>query len=403
MRRNGLGVAVGEREIRAVLVRRGAVQWHSSESFAGVGALGNALRTVLSRAPRRPMGTRVTIVISPMWVQVKSLSGVPSIKPARLASQLVRENQQAFFLWKGTPALIADVQRLKTGAAWGAAFDREVIDELTQSFRGARMTIGCVAPAVVAIVAALPNELVQWTDGDDRLELEGDAGGLRRLERISHDATQPTAALPAALARLGDDAWRFLDAYGAAVAPGQLPLAWRVQSDEDRSRVWARVRFVAMASALAAAAIFAAVGPGWRARSFGLAADRELAQSRGVQIELARNESELRRVTQMLNRLESFRAERGKVTRILGQLAQSIPDSTAMLTFRVDSVEGAFTAIAPHVADVLPELESVDDIVAPRIVGSVTREVFSGVRVERATFRFRRSRPTLPARRMVAR
>jgi len=403
MRRNGLGVGVGEREIRVVLVRRSAIQWHSSESFAGVGALAPALRAVLSRAPRRPIGIHVTTVISPAWVQVKSLSGLPSIKPARLASQLVRENQQAFFLWKGTPALVADVQRQKTGAAWGAAFDREVIEGLTQAFREARMTIGCVAPAVVAVVAALPNQVVQWNDGDDRLDLEGDADGLRRLERISGDAPPPSATLPAALARLGDDAGRFLDAYAAAVAPAQLPLAWRLQSDEKRSRAWARVRLVATASALAAAAVFAAVGPGWRARSFGLAADRELARNRGVQIELARNESELRRVTQMLNRLESFRAERGKVTRILGQLAQSIPDSTALLTFRVDSVEGAFTAIAPHVADVLPELESVGDIVSPRIVGSVTREVFSGVHVERATFRFRRSRPASPARRAVAR
>jgi Tfp pilus assembly protein PilN len=403
MKRNGLGVAVGAGEVRAVLVRRGVVQWHASEPFAGLGALATALRTLLARAPRLSIGTRVTVVISPAWVQVKSLSGLPSLKPARLASQLLRENQQAFFLWKGTSALIADIQRLKDGTAWGAAFDRDVIDELTRAFRVARIGVRCVAPAVVAIVAALPNRVTPWSDGDDWFELEGDRDGLRRVERIASNAPHVVTQRPAPLARLGDAAAGFLDAYAAAVAPRTLALAWRVQSDEARSRVLARVCNVGLAGVLTAATAFVAFGPGIRARSFGRAADRELARNRVVQIELAHNESELRRVTQMLNRIESFRADRGRVTRVLGELAQSIPESTAMLTFHVDSVEGAFTAIAPHVADVLPELESIREVAVPRIVGSVTREVLAGVHVERASFRFRRSRATRSAPKQVTR
>jgi hypothetical protein len=403
MNRNGLGVAVGAREVRAMLVRRDVIQWHSSEPFTGVGALALALRALLARAPKLSIGSRVTAVISPAWVQVKSLSGLPSIKPARLASQLIRENQQAFFLWKGSTALIGDIQRLENGIVWGAAFDREVIDELTQSFRTAKMVARCVAPAVVAIVAALPGQGIVWSDGEEAFELEGDNDGLRRFERISGGVPRPVTALPSPLARLGDDAQRYLDAYSAAVAPRRLALAWRLQSDEERSRVWARARLTATAVALFAAAVFAAIGPGIRARNIAFAAERELARNRRVQIELAQDENELRRITQMLNRIESFRAERGRVTRILGELAQSIPESTAMLTFHVDSVEGAFTAIAPHVADVLPELESVREIVAPRIVGSVTREVLGGVHVERASFRFHRWRQSSSAQRRVAR
>jgi hypothetical protein len=171
-----------------------------------------------------------------------------------------------------------------------------------------------------------------------------------------------------------------------------MTLAWRLQSDEARSRARARAGNAVLVTVLLAAAGFAALGPGLRARNFVRVADAELTKNRRAQLELARTESDLRRVTQLLNRVESFRAERGRVTRILGELAQSIPDSTAMLTFHVDSVEGAFTAIAPHVADVLPELATVDGIVAPRIVGSVTREVLGGVHVERAGFHFRRSR-----------
>jgi hypothetical protein len=212
MKRNGLGVAIGAAEIRAVLVRRGVIQWHSSEPFAGVGALGRVLRTLLARAPRLSIGTRVTVVISPAWVQVKSLSGLPSIKPARLVSQLLRENQQTFFLWKGSPAVIADVQQLKSGAAWGAAFDKEVIDESTQAFHATRMTVGYVVPAAVAIVAAIPNQAITWIDDDIQSELEGDADGLRRAERMSNDAKRSARPLPSSLAKLGDAAHRFLDA-----------------------------------------------------------------------------------------------------------------------------------------------------------------------------------------------
>lgn len=402
MKTNGLGLAVSAREVRAVLVRGGVVEWHGCAPFADAPSIAAALRDVLSQVPRLPFATRITAVISPAWVQVKPLSGLPSLKPARLVTQLVRENQQAFFLWKGPPAAIADIQQLEGGVAWGAAFDREVIDAMTHALRAARMTVGGVAPAVVALVAALPNQAIAWSDGEDRFELEGDCHALRRVERLV-GAASPRPALPVPLARLGDDAQRFLEAYTAAIAPRKLALAWRFQSDEARSRVRARASHVTVAVALSAAAAFAALGPGARARNFTRLADAELTRNRRAQLELAKTESDLRRVTQLLNRVESFRAERGRVTRILGELAQSNPDSTAMLTFHVDSVEGAFTAIAPHVADVLPELANVDGIVAPRIVGSVTREVLGGVHVERASFHFRRLRLSSIAARQVAR
>ncbi|HMA24582.1 MAG TPA: hypothetical protein VKP00_11320, partial [Gemmatimonadaceae bacterium] len=130
MRRHGLGVALGAREVRAMLVRAGIVQWHGTAGLSGVGSIANSLRELLSQAPRLPLGTRITVVLAPAWVQVKSLHGLPTVKPARLASQLLRENQQAFFLWKGSLALIADIHLSVDGAFWGAAFDRDVVDEI---------------------------------------------------------------------------------------------------------------------------------------------------------------------------------------------------------------------------------------------------------------------------------
>jgi hypothetical protein len=327
-------------------------------------------------------------------VQSKPLHGLPSVKSARLADQLLRENQQAFFLWKAAPCVITDIHVAKDGSMWAAAFDKNVLDETTSFLRSRRLVLARVLPSLVALVAALPNRTVVWSDADDRFQLEGDEHGPRRAERIALASSVETD-LPQALASLAPDGARFLDAFAAVRAPSRAPMSWTPPRDAARARLLARARHTAVAAATCAAVAFAAFGPGIRAARFASASEAELARERGAQLELARDEAELRRITDLLNRVESFRAQRGRITRVVGALSQALPESTAMLSFHVDSAEGSFTAIAPHIADVLPELGSVDLILAPRIVGSVTREVIAGARVERAAFRFRRSQSSV--------
>jgi len=390
--RGRLGVAIGAREIRAVLVRGDVVHWHESARFADANTIAPALRDVLARAPRASLGIRTSVTMSPAWVQVKPLFGLPPIRDARLATQLVRENQQAFFLWNGSAAAIAEVRVRHDGATWGAAFDKHAIDEVARALRESKAGVRVVGATVVAVAAAFPNRAIDWSDGDTLFELESDGGGLSRVDRVADGEMANRTALPSPLSSLSHDAHQFLDAYAAALAPRRLPLSWRLESDETQLRRWVRARRAAVTVALSAMGLFAAIGPGVRARGVARVADAELLRNRRTQLELGTSESNLRRVTQSLNRIESFRAERGKVTHVLGMLARAVPESTAMLTLHVDSVEGAFTAIAPHVADVLPELANEREIVAPRIVGSVTREVIGSVHVERASFRFRRLR-----------
>lgn len=400
--RRVLGIAIGADEIRVLLVESNTVRWHASVPCRDIGSVARALTDLLDQTAKVCKRSRIAVVLSPTWVQVKPLYGLPAVKPARLANQLVRENQQAFFLWKATSRLIADIHGSPGGAQWGAAFDKAMIGEITGVLRSKGVSITRVTPSVVALVAAVPKCSISWADGGDRFELEGDAGGVRRIERRLADtdvaadaATEVTLSmLPTPLDPLGADAARFLDAYAAAVtARHRLPLAWHIESPADRVRAWARVCQGTTVMALAGAAGFAVFAPGIRAADFARRTELELARQHQIGREVARGEAELHQVSQALNRVEAFRAERGRITRILGELSQSLPESTAMLTFHVDSVEGGFTAMAPHVADVLPELANVSQMAAPRIVGSVTREVLAGAHIERAAFRFRRSRP----------
>ena len=82
---------------------------------------------------------------------------------------------------------------------------------------------------------------------------------------------------------------------------------------------------------------------------------------------------------------------------LLGELSQALPDSTALVSLRLDSLDGTFVALSPHAADMLSELVAVPGIVGPRIVGSVTKEIVGDAQLERATVRFRRETPAAAA------
>jgi hypothetical protein len=358
-----------------------------------VASVGGALREIVTLASPVAPRSRVSVVLSPAWVQVKQLCGLPSMKSPKLANQLLRENQQSFFMWTGAPRLVADIHIAKDGTCWGAAYDADVVAAVVAALRYKRKPIAKLGSGLVAIAASTPGAL-SWTDGVDAFQLDGDASGLRRAERVEVGAARvDPPRVPERLAALGEAVERFTDAHAAALAPRRrLSLMLRVEPSRDRERARSFAHRTIAAGLAASAALFAGAGPGFRATRVEQSMNLELGAHRQAGLEIARDEAELKRATQTLDRLEEFRRERGQMTRILGALSQAIPESTAMLSFHVDSAEGGFTAIAPHAADILPELAVENLIVSPRIVGSVTRETIGGVQLERAAFRFARPR-----------
>jgi hypothetical protein len=402
--RRRIGLSIGANAVHAVWAERGKVRWKAAAAVEGVDgwtggpadrqqtAIGGAIERLFEGAPRAVAHARVRAVFSPAWVQVKALPGLPKLKTPRLRTLALRENQQAFFLWRGGPSLIADVHTTGDGSVWGAAFYSIGVEEVNRATRQRRMPLVWMAPSVVALSALSGAGTASWTDGFDVFGLESARDGLRGIRRIAGDESVEPLPLPQCLASLGDEGPAFLAAYAAAVAPRRLPLMLRPQTHAARVRLRARVVKISTAAVVGAAATFAAVGPAVRAERYVSVHQSQLMRAAAIQVQLKRDQAELKRVTQSLDRVTAFNAERGNVSRLLASLTQAIPESTAVLTFHVDSAEGVFTAIAPHVSDVLPELTDVEGIFATRIVGSVTRETISGARVERAGFRFRRRR-----------
>jgi hypothetical protein len=143
-------------------------------------------------------------------------------------------------------------------------------------------------------------------------------------------------------------------------------------------------------AALVLSATAAVVAPGIRA-SVDVATTMRFAERRdAVRVEAERIESELRNVTAALDRVDRFVSRRDDIPLLLAELGRTLPDSSALLGLRIDSVEMSLSVLTPHAADVIVELANAERVVSPRIVGSVVRDAGARTPLERATIRFRR-------------
>jgi hypothetical protein len=352
-----LGITLEQSALRAVLVEHRRVTWAHSVPAApnGTDWLLSAANALWRAAPPQAKHAHTEIGLSPSWVQVKPLAGVPPVKPLRVATELVRENARSFFLARSSALAVAELSLRPDGSCWGAAFDRDIVEELARAVREAGHKVTRVIPVVAALAARAP--------------------------LASVDGANPE------IPRDGDT---YFAAYCVAVVPRRLPLCWLLPRDDAQLRVLTVARRTAACFAIGMAAAFAALGPGIHAMIVARDANAELSRSLDVQRELSRLHRDLSQTTATLNRLSGFNASRGRMTRTLAAVSQSTPESTAIIAFHLDSADGGFTMIAPRVADVLPELNGIDGIIGPRIVGAVTRETQGGVHVERAAVRFSR-------------
>ena len=361
-----LGLSVSRTEVRAALVRGIRVLWQTTAQ-----SVDDALATAPISRLRKP---RVAVTLGLAYSQLKPLQGLPATTQTALLNRVVRENAESFFLRMGSRLVTADIERRSDGAIWGAAFDGDVLDAVVTALRRRGLPRVTVIPFAAA-VAALPNRpRVVWDDqlGIEISTIEG--GQLQSVRRLVGQGEDSNVSIP----------------LGAALSLDRTSFAWRPGRSAARNRTFDRLRVGAAAALLVASVSAAVAAPGVRAQRIAESASRQLAVAQAAQARAARIDADLRRVTAQLEYIDLFRSNRGRMTTLLGALSQALPESTAIVSLRVDSLEGSFVALAPHAADILPELAGLELVQSPRIMGSVTREVQGAARVERATVRFRR-------------
>jgi hypothetical protein len=251
---------------------------------------------------------------------------------------------------------------------------------------------------VAVLGRALVDTHLMWPDGGSVAEVRLQGGELESVRRIAAahaPAGAPPEAVPA-LARLGEHGWRFADAYGAASLPEYEPMVLRAPgAGADHVPRW---RMALAGGALAAALLFAAVAPAIRAMRAEDAAAGRIAAVQDRRRAASDTERELERVTQALAEAAAFDVDRYSPTLLLADLTAALPQGSAVVAFTADTANGSVVALAPRAAAVVQPLEKVPGIVAPEIVGPVTREALAGRDLERVTIRFgidaaRRARP----------
>jgi len=420
-----LGILISSDAVRALIVRSGRVVWHAESAIGTTevqipreacprgsasdrrarddGPVSAALHRVLSKVPRSRVGRMtVRVAFGLAYSDMKRIEGLPPARQPKLLNRLVSENADAFFLRLGARTFVSEVELRADGSAWASAFDAAVLDEVFGVLRKRRLAAGVMSFATAAAHAVAPGT---WCirDGGVGLELTTIEGAVIQSVWRRVVASPSEAPAVAALDAVGANAPRFLAAFGAAIGPSRGVLPWRPAPDPARVRALRRVRLVAASLPLIASTSAALIARGVHADHIAGVAKTELARFRASDSAASTIDAELRRTTAELDRINQFQIARGRVTALLGAISEALPDSTALVSLRVDSLEGNIVALTPHAATVLPALFDVSDVVAPRIVGSVTREVQGTAHVERASIRFRRSRtihsPARPASR----
>jgi hypothetical protein len=396
-----LGISITRGECACVLVRRGRVLWRRRVARDAIRGVGPAIAELLATAPTRR--ARAIVAVGVSYAQIKRISGVPSTMGADLASRLVRENVTSFFLRSSARLVTSGVQRGRDGAALSAALDGALVDEVIDALRAAGFRPPVFVPEPVAASIVLPPGTYDVVDGDVVSELTiTDRGALERVRQVRRgiddggrgDANREWTAASlressAALRSLGEEARHHLAAFAASTCPPKHPLTWRPPADPRRVRSLARLRLGVAAAALVLCATAAAVAPGARASVDASRATRLAERGEAVRMESERVESDLRQVTATLDRVDRFASRRDDIPLLLAELARTVPDSTALLSLRIDSAETSLSVLTPHAADVIVELANAKRVVSPRIIGSVVRDAGARPPLERATIHFR--------------
>jgi Tfp pilus assembly protein PilN len=258
------------------------------------------------------------------------------------------------------------------------------------------MRLTAVLPTLSVLPLALRGDSLTWHDGDVSacvIVADGRLAGLQRTiggSAASVVADEAREAVPL-LATLGADAWRFADAYGAAIASSRDPLAIRPARSPADAPVRTR-RLVAAGIACSVALVIAIVGPTLMARHTAAQATAALSLLARQRRTAEAAESDLAHVSIALDEVAAFDRDRQPVTLLLDDLAHALPAGSALVTLRVDSAGGTLVALAPRAAALLERLEHLSSVSTPTFVGPVTREAAANAEVERVAIRFSRPR-----------
>ena len=389
----GLGVASDR--VRIVAVARRKVVWAREVERVAGQSIQQAVIALISSAPlRRLPKPRVNVAIGPAASQLRYVEGLPPITDARVIGEIVQRGVARFLFQRGGPTVITGVRVTKPGAAWVGTVDETLAREVVGACGAAGIIVNLVLPAVAAVWRGAAGNHVVWRDGDIVAELRLTEQGLEHSRRrsVRGSGEEPLRPVPVAeLASLGDAAWAYADAYGAAVVrhesfalPGRA-LAGRPRTPSRRLTLAFTTCIVCLASAAFLPTIVVA-------RSATRAAAR-VSQLGKARRETARLQQDHVVLAEALTEVSAFASSRRSPTLLLAALADELPEDAVLVAFQLDSTGGSIVGAGPRASEIMNALERVPGIVSPQIAGAITREVVGSQELERVNVRFSLAAP----------
>lgn len=383
-----IGLAVGSDALRVVGVDRGRVLWAGEspidETRSLAVALDELLRTVRLRRWPWP---KAALAVGASHAQAKRLVGLPSVGEGAALGDIVRENVDRFFIRDGVP-LLTIISLGHDGEVWGAAVEAPVVSEMGVACRRRRIKLTHVVPAATVVCHALEGTRIVWDDGDTRVEILRQGDRAVSVRRARANASPETPRAVSALGQLGEEGWRFADAYGAAVAGCDAPLALKLDRAATGGAPLAqwRLHFAAGVATLALTA--ALLAPTIAARLASRRAEATLAALAPRRAVAARAAADLDRVSRALGEISEFSANLRSPVGLLGALTESLPASAQLASVQTDTTGGTIVALALHAGQVVDRLDRMPQLAGVQVVGPVTREYVANVEKERVTVRF---------------
>lgn len=337
----GIGIALEEGRLWAVAVRRGRAVWAAESTYANEADLAEALASL---AASRPRGTRtLSVALGASLVTVKSVEGLPPLKPRDLAAH-VQLKSRRYFLQNGVPLVTGVAERTTDDGlpVLAAAAEAPLIEAVVAGTRQAGLD--CRAIVAGVLLPAPPDNVLP------------DNAGLRLAYAAATARRYPIA--------LTTDSWRH----------------------DQRSRQLRLTRRLAVIAAISLGLGLAAqiAGPAWRLQRDSRQLSRLDARVAGALAVRA----ELDAVTEALRVAASEQTQRSGTARFLADLARALPDSVFLTALELRGDTGTVSGYAARAAAAVAAIQRLSGVERAALEGAVVQDLVGDAERERFTVRF---------------
>ena len=390
-----VGIYVGADWLAGVAVSRQGVVWHAVLQRTSDTSLDSHLSHLLDDIPvKRFARAQIFVALGPALAHVKQLRALPPIAAPRVLRQLIEAAPSRFFLADYTAPVVADPVRSAEGW-WVAVADAKTIAAVDAACGRRGMRHMGARPAATLLDAALATPAngtrIAWCDGDIALDIvcgDRSIASIRRVSASSGGPDVPAARLDGPLEQIGDDAWSCAGAYAAARAGTAAPLRLRRTDDGHRSPYQSVRRVVSVGSLVASVAMMLAAPSVVAARVL-RENEREFVLVRAKASAVEKDRAVVKQQQFALRQIRTFSTARRLFTPLLASLSLQLPESTAIVALRLDTLGGALVALSPVGTDVVAAVSTTPAIGAIQLSAPITRETVGPLELQRMSLRFR--------------